>query len=49
MRYHKIPDETVRRLPVYLRGAIHLSKKGVENVSSAGLAGLLGVKPLADS
>ncbi len=45
MRYHKIPDETVRRLPVYLRGAIHLSKKGVENVSSAGLAGLLGLKP----
>ena len=45
MRYHKIPDETVRRLPVYLRGAIHLSQQGVENVSSANLAGLLGVKP----
>jgi redox-sensing transcriptional repressor len=45
MRYHKIPDETVRRLPVYLRGAIHLSQQGVENVSSAHLAGLLGVKP----
>jgi redox-sensing transcriptional repressor len=45
MRYHKIPDETVRRLPVYLRGAIHLSGQGVECVSSARLAGLLGVKP----
>lgn len=45
MRYHKIPDETVRRLPVYLRGAIHLSQQGVENVSSARLADLLGVKP----
>ena len=45
MRYHKIPDETVRRLPVYLRGAIHLSQQGVENVSSRGLAGVLGIKP----
>ena len=45
MRYHKIPDETVRRLPVYLRGAIHLSQQGLENVSSSNLAGLLGVKP----
>jgi len=45
MRYHKIPDETVRRLPVYLRGAIHLSQQGVEHVSSASLADLLGVKP----
>jgi len=45
MRYHKIPDETVRRLPVYLRGAIHLSNQGVEHVSSASLADLLGVKP----
>lgn len=45
MRYHKIPDETVRRLPVYLRGAIHLSQQGIENVSSRGLAGVLGIKP----
>lgn len=45
MRYHRIPDETIRRLPVYLRGAIHLSQQGVENVSSDSLAGLLGVKP----
>ena len=45
MRYHRIPDETVRRLPVYLRGAIHLSQQGVENVSSRGLSGVLGIKP----
>jgi redox-sensing transcriptional repressor len=45
MRYHKIPDETIRRLPVYLRGAIYLSRQGVENTSSERLAGILGVKP----
>jgi redox-sensing transcriptional repressor len=44
MRYHKIPDETIRRLPVYLRGAIHLSRQGVESTSSERLAGFLGVK-----
>jgi redox-sensing transcriptional repressor len=44
MRYHKIPDETIRRLPVYLRGAIHLSRQGVESTSSEHLAGFLGVK-----
>jgi len=44
MRYHRIPDETVRRLPVYLRGAIHLSQQGMENVSSDELATMLGVK-----
>jgi len=43
MRYHRIPDETVRRLPVYLRGALHLSQQGVENVSSSELATMLGV------
>jgi redox-sensing transcriptional repressor len=43
MRYHRIPDETIRRLPVYLRGAIHFSKQGLENVSSNELAGLLGL------
>jgi redox-sensing transcriptional repressor len=45
MRYHRIPDETIRRLPAYLRGAIHLSQQGHESVSSHNLAGLLGVKP----
>ena len=45
MRYHKIPDETVRRLPVYLRGALHFSQQGRESISSRHLAELLGVKP----
>lgn len=45
MRYHKIPDETIRRLPVYLRGAIHLSRNGLDNVSSQHLSDMLGVKP----
>jgi redox-sensing transcriptional repressor len=45
MRYHRIPDETVRRLPVYLRGALLLSQQGVESTSSKELAGLIGVEP----
>lgn len=45
MRYHKVPDETIKRLPIYLRRAVHLSKKGVKCVSSAELASLLGVTP----
>lgn len=45
MRYHKIPDETVRRMPVYLRGALHLSGRGVESTSSRELAGVIGVEP----
>jgi redox-sensing transcriptional repressor len=45
MRFRRIPNETVRRLPVYLRGAIHLSQAGLENVSSNELASLLGVNP----
>ena len=45
MRYHKIPDETVRRLPTYLRGVLVLSEKGLEKVSSKRLAEFLGVNP----
>jgi len=45
MRYRKIPDETIRRLPVYLRGALHLSRGGVESTSSKELADLIGVEP----
>ncbi len=45
MRYHHIPDETVRRLPFYLRGAVSLSRQGVESISSRELAGLVGVNP----
>jgi redox-sensing transcriptional repressor len=45
MRHRKIPDETVRRLPVYLRGAVHLSQGGVERTSSRDLAELIGIEP----
>lgn len=45
MRYHKIPDETVRRLPIYLREVLVLSEKGHEKVSSKRLAEFLGINP----
>ena len=45
MRYHKIPDETIRRLPVYLRGLLYLSEQGQRNVSSRDLADFLSVNP----
>ncbi len=45
MRYRRIPDETVRRLPIYLRGALHLSRGGVASTSSKELANLVGVEP----
>jgi len=45
MKYHKIPDETVRRLPTYLRGALVLSEKGLKRVSSKRLADFLGINP----
>jgi redox-sensing transcriptional repressor len=38
MRYHKIPDETIRRLPVYLRGLLFLSEQGRQSISSGKLA-----------
>jgi len=45
MRYQRIPDETVRRLPIYLRGALHLSGRGIESTSSQELADVIGVEP----
>ena len=45
MRYHKVPDETVRRLPVYLRGLLFSSAERQENISSRDLADLVGVNP----
>lgn len=45
MKYHKIPDETIRRLPVYLRGLLVLSEQGRESISSRELAELLLVNP----
>ena len=43
MRYRRIPDETVRRLPVYLRGLLFTSEQELENVSSQNLGDLVGV------
>jgi redox-sensing transcriptional repressor len=43
MRYHKIPDETVRRLPIYLRGLMVSSDQGREHISSQSLADSVGV------
>ncbi len=45
MRYHKIPDETIRRLPIYLRGLLFLSEAGQQSVSSRDLADFLGANP----
>ena len=43
MRYHKISDETVGRLPIYLRGLEYFSEKGQKDASSRDLAEFLGV------
>jgi redox-sensing transcriptional repressor len=43
MRYHKIPDETIRRLPVYLRVLLQLAEQGQGRTSSKYLAELVGV------
>ncbi len=43
MRYHKIPDETVRRLPIYLRGLMVSAGQGREHISSQTLAESVGV------
>jgi redox-sensing transcriptional repressor len=43
MRYRKIPDETVRRLPIYLRGLLFSSEQGQQNISSQNLADFLGI------
>jgi len=45
MRYHKIPEETVRRMPLYLRGTLELASQGVDSISSQRLADYLGLNP----
>jgi redox-sensing transcriptional repressor len=45
MRYHKIPNEAVRRLPIYLRRLLFLAEQRQQSVSSKDLAELLGVNP----
>jgi len=43
MRYHKIPDETVRRLPIYLRGLMVSAQQARAHISSQSLAEFVGV------
>jgi redox-sensing transcriptional repressor len=43
VRYSKIPNETVRRLPVYLRGLALMSQQGLSSVSSSKLADFVSV------
>ena len=45
MRYSKIPDETIRRMPIYLRGLILATEQGQKNISSTDLADFVGVYP----
>jgi len=45
MRYRKIPDETVRRLPVYLRALFILGRQGQTGTSSTELAAMVAVNP----
>ncbi len=44
MRYHKVPDETIRRLPVYLRGLCSFPNDRSHSISSQQLADVLHVK-----
>jgi len=43
MRYRRIPDETIRRLPIYLRGLLFSSEQGQQDISSRDLADFIGV------
>ncbi len=43
MRYRRVPDETVRRMPLYLRGVRILTEQGQSSICSKSLADCLGV------
>jgi redox-sensing transcriptional repressor len=43
MRYRKIPDETIRRLPIYLRAVLVLLNQGRKNAPSRQIADLLAI------
>lgn len=45
MKYRKIPDETVRRMPMYLRALSLLEQEGQQTISSRQLADRLHLKP----
>ncbi|MHC5156474.1 MAG: winged-helix domain-containing protein, partial [Planctomycetota bacterium] len=38
MKYHKIPDETIRRMPMYLRAFSMLKNANQDTISSSELA-----------
>jgi redox-sensing transcriptional repressor len=42
MKRAKLPQTTIARLPIYLRSLVHLAKRGVQIISSEGLAQLAG-------
>jgi redox-sensing transcriptional repressor len=44
MWHKKIPGETIRRLPIYLRNLLFLSEHGRDNISSQNLADFMGVQ-----
>jgi redox-sensing transcriptional repressor len=43
MKYPNIPNETIRRLPVYLRALMFSKEQGRQNISSQEIADFLGV------
>ena len=45
MKYHRIPDESIRRLPAYLRAVVYFSAAGRRTISSTQLADFLHVNP----
>jgi redox-sensing transcriptional repressor len=45
MRYGRIPDETIRRLPIYLRCLLFLSEQDIKSISSEKLADFIGTNP----
>ena len=45
MRYRRIPDESIRRLPVYLRGLLLLADQGTQSISSCKLAQRVHLNP----
>jgi redox-sensing transcriptional repressor len=45
MRRRRIPEETIRRLPLYLRTLLLLKDKGEQRISSKGLADRLYINP----
>ncbi|MDH4202788.1 MAG: redox-sensing transcriptional repressor Rex [Phycisphaerae bacterium] len=45
MKYHKIPDETIRRMPMYLRAFSMLKNANQDTISSSELAERLHLNP----